>query len=459
MYIVPHNAPAERAAITPRMPVPPGACVDEATASSVAPMNMTAAPPHTPSQRAGPASRSSLKSSVPQRIPNRLFAFHSGNAIDSPMSLIAKIVSVLATAQRQPASTAQITRCGAWRTSSRTALVPRSKAGTLQRAVNTPSTIIKEITTGEMPRVTSLVGASAAPSHAPAANPESMPTRCSRRSRTGSSSVMRSRPARRGRLPGRRRESRTARLRAERASGTCRALPRPVRQPSGIALLRQHAFGEIHALRQLAQLALHRVHLFDDVAQLPLADFGKPRSRARCALGDIPVAQRQLVDVAEFAGQNDDHVVQPPHPEAAERQRLRHPAGDAADIEAMEPEHPAQASQDQRDGARALRDLGNLHTLGLVLFALIRHRQAASPAHTIASASISTSIAGSTKPDTCTMVLAGRIAPKISPCARPTSCHCLMSATKTRVRTTSRTVAPALTNARSMLRNACIVCT
>src|SRR5438445_705765 len=183
MYIVPHNAPAASAAATPRAGWPAGAWVEEATASKVAPANITTAPPTTPSQRARPASRNSLKNTTPQRMPSRLFAFNSGNAMLNPMSLIAKMVSVLATAQRHPASAAHTTRCGAWRTSARTAEVPRSSAGRLQRARNTPSTIVREITTGEMPSDTILVGASAAPSQAPAVNPLSTPTRWSRRSR------------------------------------------------------------------------------------------------------------------------------------------------------------------------------------------------------------------------------------------------------------------------------------
>ena len=106
------------------------------------------------------------------------------------MSLIAKIVSVLATAQRQPASIAHTTRCGAWRTSSPMAAVPRNSAGTLQRARNTPTTIMREMTTGEMPSVTILVGASAAPSQAPAVNPEARPTSWSRRSRPASTAAI-----------------------------------------------------------------------------------------------------------------------------------------------------------------------------------------------------------------------------------------------------------------------------
>jgi hypothetical protein len=37
--------------------------------------------------------------------------------------------------------------------------------------------MLSDITTGDNPRVTSFVGASAAPSHAPAVRPHSIPTR------------------------------------------------------------------------------------------------------------------------------------------------------------------------------------------------------------------------------------------------------------------------------------------
>src|SRR3954469_14671571 len=46
--------------------------------------------------------------------------------------------------------------------------------------------MLREITTGERPSVTSFVGASAAPSHAPAVRPQSIPTLCSVRRRPGS---------------------------------------------------------------------------------------------------------------------------------------------------------------------------------------------------------------------------------------------------------------------------------
>src|SRR6059036_1157918 len=183
MYIDPQSTPAANAAATPRAAWPAGACVDDATASSAAPANITPAPPPTPIHRDQPAARNSLKNTTPHTMPRRLFEFHRGNAMLSPMSLIAKIVSVLATDQRQPARTAHATRCGAWRTSAPTADVPRSRAGRLQRARNTPSTITSETATGEMPSDTILVGASAAPSHAPAVTPLSTPRSWRRRTR------------------------------------------------------------------------------------------------------------------------------------------------------------------------------------------------------------------------------------------------------------------------------------
>ena len=59
--------------------------------------------------------------------------------------------------------------------------IPFSAMGTVQRATNTPATMPSEIIKGEKPSVTSLVGASAAPSHAPAASPHITPSLCRER--------------------------------------------------------------------------------------------------------------------------------------------------------------------------------------------------------------------------------------------------------------------------------------
>src|SRR5215472_9340047 len=190
IYMVPHSTPAPRAATMPWSARPAGACAGDATASKTAPANMSAAPPSTPSHRRQPASRSSWKKTTLQKIPSRLFMFHNGNAMLSPMSRIAKIVSVLVTAQRHAASTAHTIRCGACCASAYTWLVPRASAGRLQRARNTPTTISSEISTGDTPACTSFVGASAAPSHAPAASPHIMPRACSFLSREFSSAGM-----------------------------------------------------------------------------------------------------------------------------------------------------------------------------------------------------------------------------------------------------------------------------
>src|SRR5215510_1769447 len=77
---------------------------------------------------------------------------------------------------------------------------------------------------------------------------------------------------------------------------------------------------------------------------------------------------------------------------------------------------------------------------------------------TYASASISTSISGSISPLTSTMVAAGRIVPKNSPCALPTCSQCWMLTTYMRVRTTWASVAPAWASAVSMVRRAWTVC-
>src|SRR2546425_3783583 len=103
MYMVPQRTPAPSAAQTPRGECPAVACVDDAIASKAAPKHITSAPPNTPIQRRQPAWRNSLKKRNPQKIPSRLFEFHSGKAMLSPISRIAKMVSVFATAQRHPA--------------------------------------------------------------------------------------------------------------------------------------------------------------------------------------------------------------------------------------------------------------------------------------------------------------------------------------------------------------------
>src|SRR3954471_526291 len=186
MYIVPHNAPAISAAATPRIASFAGTWAADAAASTVPPTNISSAPPITPSQRRRSAPRSSPKNRTPQMIPSRLLLFHNGKAMLSPTSRTAKIVRVLATAHRHPARIAHTIRCGACLRSAAIYDVPCISAGIVHRARNTPMTMLNEITTGESPSVTNFVGASAAPSHAPAVTPQSIPTPCSVRRRTAS---------------------------------------------------------------------------------------------------------------------------------------------------------------------------------------------------------------------------------------------------------------------------------
>src|ERR1700730_2789814 len=187
MYIVPQRTPAPSAAQTPRKECAAGPCADDARASSVAPTHMISAPPSTPVQRRQPASRNSLKKTNPHNMPRRLLEFQSGNAMLRPISRMAKMVMVFATAHRHPASTAQMIRWGARRTSTRTEDVPKINAGKLQRARKTPTTMTSEMTKGETPTETSFVGASAAPSQPPAVKPQRIPNACNFREREVSS--------------------------------------------------------------------------------------------------------------------------------------------------------------------------------------------------------------------------------------------------------------------------------
>src|SRR5919197_6564114 len=80
------------------------------------------------------------------------------------------------------------------------------------------------------------------------------------------------------------------------------------------------------------------------------------------------------------------------------------------------------------------------------------------PSGTYASASISINISGSMSRLTSTMVAAGRMVPKNSPCALPTCSQSWMLTTYMRVRTTWASVAPAWVRAASMVRRAWTVC-
>ncbi|MBI2269035.1 MAG: hypothetical protein HYU69_01620 [Bacteroidetes bacterium] len=76
----------------------------------------------------------------------------------------------------------------------------------------------------------------------------------------------------------------------------------------------------------------------------------------------------------------------------------------------------------------------------------------------IAVASISTSIPGSISALTSIIVVTGFMSPKNSPCAWPTFCHCEISVTYKRVRTTSLNCAPASVSAFSILCRMYLVC-
>ena len=111
----------------------------------------------------------------PHRMPISEFVFHRGNAMVSPTSRMANTVRVFATAQRAPARTAQTIRCLFSLRSAKTDRVPFNRVGKVHLAINTPATMHNEIENGEKPELTNFVGASAAPSHTPAAKPQKTP--------------------------------------------------------------------------------------------------------------------------------------------------------------------------------------------------------------------------------------------------------------------------------------------
>src|SRR6266853_1579589 len=184
MYMVPQSKPAPNAA---RMPLAArgatlATCCDVvAYAKRQAPLTIASPPPNTLLHCPALAPRSSLNSSHPQNNPIRPLVFHKGNAIESPTSRMAKTVSVLATAHSPPATMAHTIRCGFARRSRNTYRVPFKRVGTVQRATKTPATMASDITNGDTPTTTSLVGASAPPSQAPAARAQRTPSTCNDR--------------------------------------------------------------------------------------------------------------------------------------------------------------------------------------------------------------------------------------------------------------------------------------
>src|ERR1035437_7775213 len=177
MYMVPQHKAAPAAA---RMPLaarpvwaPPSWRVAKPSITAAA--TMANAPTTTLATFLPLAPLSSPNSTRPHRMPTSELAFHSGKAMVSPTSRMAKTVSVLATAHSIPARIAVSSRCRFLLRSANTDCVPLSSVGTVQRAVNTPATLHSEIAYGDRPELTSLVGASAAPSHTPAASPHATP--------------------------------------------------------------------------------------------------------------------------------------------------------------------------------------------------------------------------------------------------------------------------------------------
>src|SRR5437879_5477972 len=110
MYIVPQRTPAPNAAAIPRLATCDDIWLADTRANTNPPKNIRVAPPQTAVQRIQLAPLNSPKNNTPQRIPIKALVFHRGNAILSPRSLMAKMVSVFATDHRQPAIIEQITR-------------------------------------------------------------------------------------------------------------------------------------------------------------------------------------------------------------------------------------------------------------------------------------------------------------------------------------------------------------
>ena len=116
-YMVPHIRHAPSAARIPLMARGDAAAADVPppcmllNPRRMAAMTIATEPRMTRAMILPLAPSNSRKSTLAHRSPTSVFAFHKGNATARPTSRIAKTVSVLATAQSAPASSAQTIRC------------------------------------------------------------------------------------------------------------------------------------------------------------------------------------------------------------------------------------------------------------------------------------------------------------------------------------------------------------
>src|SRR3712207_6117666 len=197
-----------------------------------------------------------------------------------------------------------------------------------------------------------------------------------------------------------------------------------------------------------------------------LADQLRPRDGGGVDGDLVRAGAQQPVDVGHRAhpaadGERDEHALRGPADDIVGGLAVAGAGGDVEEGElvgalgVVDPGHLHRvAGVAQVDEVDALDDPAGVDVQARDDAHRERH---ATPSRT-ASASISTSIAGSSRPLTSTMAVAGRILPKASPCTRPTSSHRLMSVTYIRVRTTSARVKPARSRAVAIAAMAWRVC-
>src|SRR5882762_1998721 len=120
-------------------------------------------------------------------------------------------------------------------------------------------------------------------------------------------------------------------------------------------MLCQHPLREVHPLRQVIELLPQPVELLFELVHTLLGASHEPVLRER-RFRQPPVAQRQILAVAELTRSDQHEVVEVPDPAAAEREEHRDGRARLVDVKAMESENAAKERQRQRQAAGAPGD-------------------------------------------------------------------------------------------------------
>jgi hypothetical protein len=118
------------------------------------------------------------------------------------------------------------------------------------------------------------------------------------------------------------------------------------RQLRPFALLREHPFSEVYPLGEIVELLPHCLEL---ILELLDTTCGGAAQDEWLSVLHFPPSQRQIIDVAKFAGGDKREIVQPPDTDTAQRAEHGDAGPDLPRIETMQSAPAAEYRQAERD--------------------------------------------------------------------------------------------------------------